>query len=204
MKVAIPLVKWVPASLTTMASAFVIDGSTKEKYIDKVWQEQYKPKFNNVYLRSNLPRVKDRTDVINFHYKQCKGTYWYFTICWQKHSSLFLYFWNWIYFSRILNKTKDKSITYNIFRIQSDNSITCWFCFVVFIECMIARKNFLDYTNLFSPNDHGRNDKIICNYFKDKYDQRKPKPWLYNKKNRWNDKLSFRRNKTYNLMSENH
>ena len=30
---------------------------------------------------------------------------------------------------------------------------------------MIKGKSFLDYTNLFSPNDYGKNDKIILKYF---------------------------------------
>ena len=40
---------------------------------------------------------------------------------------------------------------------------------IAFIECMIAGKTLLDYTNLFSPNDLKKNDKIIYKYFKDKY-----------------------------------
>ena len=34
---------------------------------------------------------------------------------------------------------------------------------------MDAGKILLDYTNLFSPNDSKKNDKIIYKYFKDKY-----------------------------------
>ena len=34
---------------------------------------------------------------------------------------------------------------------------------------MLAGKNLLDYTKLFSPNDYKKNDKIIYKYFKDKY-----------------------------------
>ena len=34
---------------------------------------------------------------------------------------------------------------------------------------MLAGKNLLDYTNLFSPNVYKKNDKIIYKYFKDKY-----------------------------------
>ena len=33
----------------------------------------------------------------------------------------------------------------------------------------IVNKTLLGYTNLFSPNDHKKNDKIICKYLKDKY-----------------------------------
>ena len=32
---------------------------------------------------------------------------------------------------------------------------------------MIAGKTLLDHTNLFSPNDYKKNDKIKFNYFKD-------------------------------------
>ena len=38
-----------------------------------------------------------------------------------------------------------------------------------FIEYMLAEKTLLDYTNSFSPNDYKKNDKIIYNYFQDKY-----------------------------------
>ena len=33
---------------------------------------------------------------------------------------------------------------------------------------MLAGKTLLDYTNLFSPNDHKKNGKIIYKYFKEK------------------------------------
>ena len=42
-----------------------------------------------------------------------------------------------------------------------------------FIEYMITRKTLLDYTNLFSPNDYKKNDKIIHKYLIDKYGKRK-------------------------------
>ena len=35
--------------------------------------------------------------------------------------------------------------------MQVGNSIMCGFCF---IECILAGKLLLDYTNLFSPNDY--------------------------------------------------
>ena len=40
------------------------------------------------------------------------------------------------------------------------------FHFTTFIEYMIAGK---PYTNLFSPNDYQKNDKLIRKYFKEKY-----------------------------------
>ena len=47
---------------------------------------------------------------------------------------------------------------------------------------MLAGKTLLDYTNLFYTNDYKKNDKIIYNYFKDKYDRRS-KYQVYIKKN---------------------
>ena len=115
--------------------------------------------------------------VINLDDKNSKGTHWV---------SLFIDRNVTIYFDsfgieyiplEVLNKIKDKSITPNIFRIQDNESIMCGFYFIAFIEYMLARKTLLDYTNLFSPNDYKKNDKIIYNYFKDKYDRRS-KPQL--------------------------
>ena len=40
---------------------------------------------------------------------------------------------------------------------------------IAFIEYMTAGKSFSDCTNLFSPNDYKKNDKIIYKHFKDKY-----------------------------------
>ena len=57
---------------------------------------------------------------------------------------------------------RNKSITHNLFRIQDYEFIMCKF--IVSIS--------LDYTNLFSPNDYKKNDKIIFKYFKDKYGTR--------------------------------
>ena len=72
----------------------------------------------------------------------------------------------------ILRKIKDKSITHGIFKIQSDDSIMWRFYSSAFIKYMIKGKTLLDYTNLFSPVDYQKNDKIIYKYFKDK--KRKP------------------------------
>ena len=48
----------------------------------------------------------------------------------------------------------------------------CGFYCIAFIEYMLAGKTLLDYTNLFSPKDYKKNDKIIDKYFKDKYRRR--------------------------------
>ena len=75
-----------------------------------------------VYSRDNLPRIKDGTYIINFDDKQSKRTHWV---------SLFIDRNTAVYFDSFGNKyilqddkIKDKSITHNIFRIKSDDTVT--------------------------------------------------------------------------------
>ena len=46
--------------------------------------------------------------------------------------------------------------------------IMCGFYCIAFIEYMLAGKALLNYTNLFSPNNYKKDDKLIYKYFKDK------------------------------------
>ena len=78
----------------------------------------------------------------------------------------------------VLNKIRDKSIAHNLFRIQDNDSVLCGFYCIPFIEYILAGRMLLDYTNLFSLNDYEKDDKIIYNYFKDKY----VKSWIEIKK----------------------
>ena len=45
------------------------------------------------------------------------------------------------------------SVTTNIFRIQSYDSIMCGYFCIGFIDFMLARKTLTEFTNLFSPNN---------------------------------------------------
>ena len=109
--------------------------------------------------RNNLFRIKDGAYVINLDNKKSKGT----------HCILLFIDGNTnVYFDslgieyipqEVFKKIRDKSITHNIFKIQSDDSITCGFYFIAFIEYMLAGKILLDYTNLFSQNDYKKKAK---------------------------------------------
>ena len=55
----------------------------------------------------------------------------------------------------------------NIYRIQAYDSIMCGFFCAGFIDFMLKGKSLLDYTNLFSPNDYEKNDKVILKYFQE-------------------------------------
>ena len=118
------------------------------------------------FSRNNLPRLKDGAYVINLDNKNSKET---------QLVSLFVNKNIAIYFDsfgieyipeEVLNKIKDKSITHNTYRIQDNESNTCGFYCLAFIKYMLTRTNLLDYTNLFSPNDYKKNDKIIYKYLK--------------------------------------
>ena len=59
----------------------------------------------------------------------------------------------------------NKNIITNIYGIQAYDSIMCGYFCIGFIDFMLKGKSLLDYTNLFSPNDYEKNDKIILKYF---------------------------------------
>ena len=44
--------------------------------------------------------------------------------------------------------------------------IMCGYFCILFIDFMLAGKNFIDFTNLRSPYDFKKNDEIILSYFK--------------------------------------
>ena len=50
------------------------------------------------------------------------------------------------------------NFTANISRIQANDSITCGYFCVLFIDFMLIGKSLLDYTNLFS---HNKYEKMI-------------------------------------------
>ena len=63
------------------------------------------------------------------------------------------------------NLIENKNIVTNIYRIKAYNSIMCGYFCIGFIDFMLKGERLLDYTNLFSPNDYEKNDKIILKYF---------------------------------------
>ena len=73
-----------------------------------------------------------------------------------------------------LPRTKDAVCVINLDDKQSKG--THWVYCIIFIKYVIAGKTLLDYTKLFTPNNHKKNEKIIYKYFRDKYDKRKHKP----------------------------
>ena len=59
---------------------------------------------------------------------------------------------------------RNKNITTNIYRIKAYDSIMCGYVCIGFIDFMLKSKSLLEYTNLFSPNEYKKNDKIILKF----------------------------------------
>ena len=57
----------------------------------------------------------------------------------------------------------DKNIY--IFRIQAYNSIMCGYFCIGSFNFMLKGKSLLDYTNIFSPNEYEKTDKIMLKDF---------------------------------------
>ena len=49
--------------------------------------------------------------------------------------------------------------------MQGYDSVICGYFCIGFIDFMLKGKILLEYTNLSSPNDYKKNDKIILKYF---------------------------------------
>ena len=58
----------------------------------------------------------------------------------------------------------NKNIIANIYRIQIYVSIICEYFCIGFIDFLFKSKSLLNYTNLVSPIDYEKNDKIKLNY----------------------------------------
>ena len=119
----------------------------------------YDPRFNGVFSRDNLPRMKDGAYIINLNDKQSGVRRWVSFFIDRNIAVYFDSFGIDYIPQKVLRKIKDKSITHNIFRAQSDDSIMSEFYCIIFIEYMLAGKTLLDYTNLFSSTNYRNNDK---------------------------------------------
>ena len=124
-----------------------------------------KPKFNGVYSRNYLAEIKDGTYEINLDESKSRGTQW---IALYVNGNNVIYFDSFgvEHISKEIEKfIGNKNIMTNIHRIQSYNSIMCGYFCIGFIDLMLKGKSLLDYTNLFSPHEYQKDDKIIVKYF---------------------------------------
>ena len=131
------------------------------------------PRFNGVYSKDNLTKIKDGAYIINLDEYSDIETHWL---------ALYVHNGDVTYFDSLgvehipkeikafincplSSASQNKNIKTNIFRIQAYDSIMCGYFCIGFIDFMLAGKTLTEYTNLFSPNSFKKNDDIILNYF---------------------------------------
>ena len=110
--------------------------------IQKYYQNE--PKFNGVYSRNNLPKIKDGAYVINLDEFKSTGTHW---------RALYVSTENVTYFDcfgvkhipkEIRKFIGNKNIPTNIYRIQAYDSITCGYFCTRFIDFKLKGKSLLE------------------------------------------------------------
>ena len=119
--------------------------------IQKYYQNE--PRFNGVYSRDNVPKIKGGAYIINLDECSDIRTHWV---------ALYVHDDNVTYFDsfgveHIPKKIKafinNKHIKTNIVRIQAYVSIMCGYFCIGFIDFMLVGKTLVEFTNLFSPKN---------------------------------------------------
>ena len=119
-----------------------------------------------MYSRNNLPnKIKKGAYVITLDEYENTGTHWVSLFVKTKYTVYFDIF-GVEHIPKEINKFINNDIKSNIVRIEAYDSIMCGYFCIEFINYMLKGKTLLDYTNLFSPNDFKKNDRVIKRIFK--------------------------------------
>ena len=131
--------------------------------VQKYYQNE--SRFNGIYCRDNLPKIRNGAYVINLDKYSDVGTHWV-ALYMINNDVRNLDSFGVEHIPKRIKAFTDPflSKTTNVFRIQEYNSIMCE-CFCVgFIDFMLAGKTLTEFTNLFSPINLKKNDDKILNY----------------------------------------
>ena len=130
-------------------------------------QKFYKnrPKFNGVYSRNNLPKIKVRAYVIKLEKYESIETHWIALYGIAENLTYFDSFGVEHILKEIRKFIGNKNITTNIYRIQAYDSVIYGHFCIGFIDFMLKGKSLLEYTYLFSPNEYKKNDKLMLKHF---------------------------------------
>ena len=109
-------------------------------------------RFNGVYSRDNLPKIKDGTCITNLDEHYDTGTHWIALWVNNNNANYFDSF-GVEHIPKVIKAFINKNIITNIFRKQAYDSIMCGYFCIAFIDFMLSGKKLTDYTNLFSPHD---------------------------------------------------
>ena len=119
------------------------------------------------FSRNNLSlKIKDGAYVINLDEYADVGTHWIALFCNRNKIVYFDSFGVEHVPAEIKEFIGNQNIMANIFRVQANNSVMFGYFCIGFIYFMLVGKKSTEITNLFSPYDFEKNDKIIVSYFK--------------------------------------
>ena len=110
-------------------------------------------RFNGLYSRDNLSKIKDGAYVINLDQYSDIGTHWIALYVLNNDVTCFDSFGVEHIPKEIKAYIGNKNIKTHIFRIQAYNSIMCGYFCIRFIDFMLAGKILTEFTNLFSSNN---------------------------------------------------
>ena len=117
--------------------------------IQKYYQNE--PRFNGVFSRKNLPKkINDVAYLISLDEYADVGTHWMALFCNKNQIAYFNSFGVEHVLEEIKKFVGNKNIKVNIFRLQANNSVTCGYFCIGFIDFMLAGKKLNDFTNMFS------------------------------------------------------
>ena len=119
---------------------------------------QNEPRFNGVFSRDNLQKMKDGAYIINLDEYPDIGTHW---VDLHVNNNNFTYFDSFgvEHIPKESKKfVKNKNITANVFKILVYDSVMCGYFCIGFIDFMIKGKTL---TNVFSPNNFEKSDDMI-------------------------------------------
>ena len=112
--------------------------------IQKYYQNE--PRFNGVYSRDNLPKIKDGAYVINLDEYSDIGTHWVALYVNNNNVTYFDSFGVEHIPKEIKIFINNKNITTNIFRIEAYDSIMCGYFCIGLIDFVLTRKTLTEFT----------------------------------------------------------
>ena len=101
---------------------------------------QNESKFNGVYSRNNLSKIKHGPYIINLDEYESIGTYWIALYVNAEYVTYFDSFGVELIPKEIKKLIKNKNIITNIYRIQAYNSIMCGYFWIGFVDFMLIGK----------------------------------------------------------------